>query len=261
MKIISLNCWVGKLYDSLVDFIKKHNEKVDVFCFQEVVFGGPDDFFSHHKIHGQVFEKMKLILKNYAVYASPNQRDSYFGEDKYKITNGANIGQAIFVKKEIDSLDPGSFLVYPKDNDPFEKELRGSITGKCQHVDLEGKISLISVHGLWQGGKGDTPERLEQSRRIIDFVERKGKPALVLGDFNLFPDTESVGILSRKFRNLISDHKIDRTRSSFYHDMEKYKDYIADYAFLSPEIKLKDFRVLEDEASDHLPLFMEIDLK
>ena len=64
-------------------------------------------------------------------------------------------------------------------------------------------------------------------------------------------------MLGRAMRNLIKEYGIESTRSELYNDMEKWKDPIADYVFASPDVKVRDFKVLGDVVSDHLPLFIE----
>jgi len=261
MKIISLNCWCGKLYNPLVGFLKSQAGKIDIFSFQEIVFGGPDDFFSQHGLRGQLFERIREILKGYKAYKALVP-DSFFGGDDYHLVNGSEIGQTIFVKEDINVLESGSFLAYPKDKNPFKKNVRGNVTGRCQYVKVEiddKKLLMVNVHGLWQPvGKNDTKERLEQSKIILKFVEKHNIPAVVIGDFNLQPKTQSIEMLSQRFKNLIAENGIKTTRSRFYFDMEKYKDYIADYAFVDSNLKLEEFVVLKDEVSDHLPLLLEI---
>jgi len=55
-------------------------------------------------------------------------------------------------------------------------------------------------------------------------------------------------------RNLIKEYSIKNTRTSHYSKEGKY----ADYALVSPEISVLDFRVLPDEVSDHAALYLEI---
>ena len=54
-------------------------------------------------------------------------------------------------------------------------------------------------------------------------------------------------------RNLIKEYRITSTRSHFYESDVRF----ADYVLVSPEIKVRDFRVLDDVVSDHLPLYVE----
>ncbi len=75
------------------------------------------------------------------------------------------------------------------------------------------------------------------------------------GDFNLLPDTQSIQILEDTgLRNLIKETGVTSTRTSHYTKPEKF----ADYAFVSKNLNIKEFKVLPDEVSDHSPLCLEI---
>ena len=115
----------------------------------------------------------------------------------------------------------------------------------------------MNFHGLWNGnGKSDTEDRINQSKKIIEFVKTiKGDFAL-LGDFNLSPDTESLQMIGRELgcRELIKEYGITSTRTSLYTKPNKF----ADYVFVSNGIDVIDFKVLPDEISDHTPLLLEI---
>ena len=63
-----------------------------------------------------------------------------------------------------------------------------------------------------------------------------------------------MAILNAGNRNLIQEYKIDSTRSSLY---KKSASRFADYIIVSPNIEVKKFTALQEEVSDHLPLFME----
>ena len=54
-------------------------------------------------------------------------------------------------------------------------------------------------------------------------------------------------------RNLIAEFGITSTRSSLYTKPLRF----ADYMFVSNGIEVKDFKVLPDEVSDHLALYLE----
>lgn len=114
---------------------------------------------------------------------------------------------------------------------------------------------IANVHGLWNGkGKSDTEGRLEQGRRIHDFIERHPEQIIIVGDFNLDPDTKSLAITEAGMRNLIKEYGITSTRTSLYTKEGKF----ADYALVSPGVNVLDFKVLPDEVSDHAALYLEI---
>jgi endonuclease/exonuclease/phosphatase family metal-dependent hydrolase len=58
----------------------------------------------------------------------------------------------------------------------------------------------------------------------------------------------------------IKENNIPTTRNRHSWDRYPNKQYYADYAFTSPEVKVNHFEVIENEASDHLPLVLDIEL-
>lgn len=122
-------------------------------------------------------------------------------------------------------------------------------------IDCEKPLTMLYFHGLWTGGgKGDTEDRLNQSRRIVEFARSLPGDFILAGGFNLMPDTESIKLLeSMNLRNLIKEYGVTNTRTSHYTKPEKFADYI----FITPGIKIQDFKVLRDEVSDHAPLYLD----
>lgn len=56
--------------------------------------------------------------------------------------------------------------------------------------------------------------------------------AILIGDLNLDPDTESIKILEKEMRNLVKKYSIQTTRSDLYSKKEIMP--LADYCFVSP---------------------------
>jgi endonuclease/exonuclease/phosphatase (EEP) superfamily protein YafD len=117
-------------------------------------------------------------------------------------------------------------------------------------------LTVCNFHGLWNGkGKTDSESKISQSKKIIDFTATLDGNAILCGDFNLLPNTESIKLLEEAgFQNLIRKYNVTSTRTSYYTKPEKYADYI----FTSNEVIVRDFKVLSDEVSDHAPLIVEI---
>ena len=65
MKLITLNAWGGKLYEPLIAFVKKYSESVDIFCFQDVLFGSEPEFTPIEKGRINIFNEIKEILKDH----------------------------------------------------------------------------------------------------------------------------------------------------------------------------------------------------
>jgi len=140
---------------------------------------------------------------------------------------------------------------------PYETWFRRTI----QWIDVninETQYTIINIHGLWEKdkGKNDSPDRIKQSKNILKFLEtKKDRNIILIGDFNLNPDTDSLNMIeSFPLTNLIKKYNITDTRTSLYSKENRY----ADYALVSAEIFIKEFKVLPEEVSDHAALYLEI---
>lgn len=120
-------------------------------------------------------------------------------------------------------------------------------------------LQILNLHGIYSKDKKDSYRTLEQCKYILDVAKRKNVATIITGDFNLFPDTESIKILSKEFRNLINEYKIKSTRPNF-NDGTDIGNNVVDYIFVSNNIKVNDFYVIDTNISDHLPLFLDFDL-
>jgi endonuclease/exonuclease/phosphatase family metal-dependent hydrolase len=249
MKILSLNIWGGRVNKEFIEFIKSHKD-VDVFCFQEVYKDaiGPlkntefEDWAKHES-----FYLLQKLLPDHELIFHPVFLGIY--------------GLCICIKKTISISETGEVYIYKEEGYIPDGEELGRHARNLQYAQLKlsgdpEPITVINVHGLWNGkGKTDTEERIEQSRRIVNFLKTIKTKVILCGDFNLRLDTESISMIERAgIRNLIREFGIPSTRTSLYNKPEKHADYI----FISPEMKVKHFSVMPDEVSDHSPLLLEI---
>ncbi len=56
-------------------------------------------------------------------------------------------------------------------------------------------------------------------------------------------------------RNLVKEFGITSTRSSYYAKPERF----ADYTLASNDIKVNEFKILPDEVSDHLAMYLNFE--
>ena len=248
MKLISLNAWVGRAgKEKLLDFFKKYKD-IDVFCLQEIWQGGDHAMEYYANAWGKgitntLIIDVSKILNNHSVFFYPSHEDFY--------------GLTIFSKKDLHIVEEGEIFVHRTKKDGFDKE-DVNHARNLQYVTIEtpeGLRTILNFHGLWNGqGKEDTSERLLQSDNIVNFLKNIQNPYILCGDFNLLPATESlkkIEVLGLK--NLIKEFGITSTRSSHYTKPIKF----ADYTFVSPEIKVNEFKMLPDEVSDHLAMYLD----
>ena len=259
MKLISLNIWGGRVYEPFLEFVRKQKKDVDIFCFQEV-FKSEKNIFSD-SIKTDIFSDIKEILKDYNAYYAPVvEKTNLVKRVDYKIY----WGQAIFVKKPIEVVSEGNIFIWSEYNRGYT--LLDEVENEKDYIDFprllhyvvlkENKkdVLIANLHGYWiPGSKLDTPERLAQAEKIIKFLDTKKMPQVLCGDFNLNPDTKSMTMLDNNMVNLIKKYSIKNTRSKLHTRNDKFADYIL----ITPDINVNKFEVMQDNVSDHLPLYLD----
>jgi len=244
MKLISLNAWGGRLYEPLEKFIKHHAVDVDIFCFQEMRNGEKEDKSEGADEIEDLFSLVSEMLPNFIGYFA-------------KQVEG--IGSAAFVKNTIKVERGKSFQIIPAKDLAHLKRPNGNsyYPRIMQVVSLKDpEITIYNFHGIPGNKKRDTPERDLQTRLLIETLDKDSAPKILVGDFNLDMDTNAVSVLGSRMRNLVQEGGFATTRNHYY------EDYLAvpfsDYAFVSRDISVKSFSVLDEQVSDHTALLIEI---
>ncbi len=250
MQIISLNILGGAFYEPLKDFLKQEAALTDFFCFQEVYSSKSSTTFEANA-RSNIMDELRALLPDFECYFEIVDND-------FPIA-GIVAGMVIFVRKGIPIKSSGKFFVHgAKSHNPAELEIPGYV----QYIRLDS-LTVAHYHGLvWPGSKLDTPDRLDQSRKINEFLARETGQKILCGDFNLDRDTESVSLIEQGgMRNLIKEFHILTTRSEINYARYPAHDrqYFADYAFVSPEVKVTSFEVPIVNVSDHLPLKLQFE--
>lgn len=257
MKLITLNLWGGVVYNPLIKFIKKHAVDTDIFCFQEMVFGDIPDFTKEQKARINLFAEISNILSDFESFIYLSKAGMYFGIEKNPLPNKGQMGQAIFVRKGIKVISEGGIRLYKDDS--YHAQIPSlTTTGNMQYIEIEkdnNSILIGNIHGLWQEDsmKLNTPERIEQTERIMKLFNQKEGKKILCGDFNMKLDIKAMQMIEKDLVSLIRKHNIKSTRTSYYLKPEQYSDYI----FISSNIFVKKFEVSRDEVSDHSALLLD----
>jgi endonuclease/exonuclease/phosphatase family metal-dependent hydrolase len=267
LKLETLNIWGGRVYGPLMEHVQKQEQKVDIFCFQEV-YSTPlnrthtrDSLLPHPPLHptndtparANIYQELSRVLSTFhGHYASSQDRYDIHGPVDYILS----FGLATFVKNTIQIDKEGDLFIHKEKNSVVASD-NATLGRNLQYVQfLRGgkQFTIVNLHGLWNGnGKTDSLERIEQSHKIKAFLDSVNGAKILCGDFNLLPNTDSLAILEQGMRNLVKEYGITSTRSRFYEKPDKFADYIL----VSPEVVVEDFQVLDEAVSDHLPLLLE----
>lgn len=229
MKILFLNTWNGTMKENITDFLTKQFQDMDIFCLQET--------------YADSVPLWKNIFLNYQELTA----NKFIGEEgEFAQTTYFHDGMKVI----------SSQVLFGEQKD----------CGLAIYLEIEKNNKIFHVcnfHGLaYPGDKRDTPNRLRQSQGLIDFLKDKKGFKIIGGDFNLSFNTESIEMFEEHgYRNLIKDSDIQTTRNHFAWDQfPSNKQFYADYVFVSQDVNVKNFSVIENEVSDHLPLILEIEV-
>ena len=261
MKLISLNTLGGYFFPALMEFIGREAASTDVFLFQEVCDAAAD-VPNVQGFRSNFFTELQLALPDFdgsfraiQEHAHPNDMNCPFD---------VAFGKATFVRKgfSITHIEDVVLTSAP--------ELWLSGTAFITRIRLgDTQLTLCNVHACPEPvNKRDCPERIAASHEIIEKMAHESGEKIIAGDFNLFPDTESIGLFAKNgYRNLIVDHKIKTTRGTLMKKM--HPEYglsadgwheFADYTFVSNGVRIISFEVPDLPLSDHLPMILEFDI-
>lgn len=253
MKLISLNTWGARAgREDLLKFFKENSE-VDIFCLQEIWNGGEHLIpygpggFDNSNAEPWLLQHIKDSLPHHTMFFRPHYEDFF--------------GLLLCIKTTIPVQAEGEVYVY-KEKGYTHIDHLADFGRNIQYATLDtplGARTIINFHGLWSpdgNEKTDSPDRLLQSDNIVSFLKTLPEPYLIIGDFNLRPDTQSLRKLEDiGLRNLVKEYGVTSTRTRHYPKEQRF----ADYALVSPDIKVTDFKILPDEVSDHSPLYLEFE--
>lgn len=251
MRIVSLNTWGGAMLDPLCRFIEREGPKTDVFLLQEVP-NGPHPGIIRKKAVANLLNRLRPLL--------PDHEAIFDASTEYEINEGEPVvpfGLATMVRRTL--LPSSSSItythgVYATNADGSAPRLVQVLTWDRGHRPL----TIINIHGLYtKEGKIDTPARVAQNAKLLRLLDAAGDRVVLMGDFNLNPDTACLAALMDGHRELVLESGVATTRSSAY----EHRDSVpfADYCIVGKGIDVRSFGVLPDEVSDHLALALECD--
>lgn len=266
MKIMCLNGWGGKLHEELLPYVE--DVAPQILCLQEVVHS-PDsdkDWLTYrdgdHILpqRANFFRDISRVLPDHKSQFCPAAQGVLWDEND---SIPSQWGLATFVHKSLPIIGQVQGFVH-KDYSPVgygDHPRSRSAHAVRVYDDINDRfISVTHMHGLRDlNGKIDTRERAAQARKLLNMSHQVSEPedvAVVCGDFNVEPESETLQLLSEAgFSELVTGRRFKSTRSSHFTKPGKF----ADYMLISNEKAVQGFDVIYDpEVSDHCPLVLDL---
>lgn len=259
MKLLNLNvCIKLDNTNKIIELLKDID--ADICTFQEVMNGIDDTCYDMYKSKNKLAEISNYPFNEFApLFIAKGVLKN--GKITRDFGGNAEQGSLILSKFKIkEHYNQFYYNEYRYEYDATEfreKDWCRSIQNAI--ININGKdLQIINVHGIWNKDKLGDERTIKQSEFILSKI-RFDIPCIVLGDFNLLPNTDSIKLINDKMHNLIDEYNIKTTRPIFDDGLDK-GSIVCDYVFVNDKIKVKDFTVLNNDVSDHLPLQLDFEI-
>ena len=170
------------------------------------------------------------------------------------------VGNAIFSRFPI--LESKSYQLNPpslKYDGTYQTEPRILIGSK---IDIEGKVlNFLTTHLQFSMMFKSTGIRIAQAEKIISIVKELDGPTVLTGDFNAVPENEEIKNIEKYMTRIVGN---EPTWTMHPFEVGGWKvdelKYRLDNIFLSKDVAYSNFRIINNEISDHLPMMLTIDV-
>lgn len=246
-KFASYNLWYGKEWEKEIRFLKKEN--VDIFVLQEVTKNIPEFGLENT----DVFQEFKQAFPRHEGVYAPITHKKERGRK-------VGFGNAIFSRFPIVSSE-AHYLLKPLDwTDDYKNMSRNLLEAKIRIENKE--IYIFTTHLTYSPGFIDTPNKIKEAKTISKIIRGK-EPFIFAGDFNSHPDTEVIKILSQVASYLNQSNKPTWTKHPFSYEgfSETELKWKLDYVFASDDLKCTEYKIVDINYSDHLPIIVNFQIR
>jgi endonuclease/exonuclease/phosphatase (EEP) superfamily protein YafD len=260
LRILSLNLWGGMVLDPLLAYIREQAPHTDIFCFQETL-DAPEPVTTLSGFRATLMSDLVQALPKFDGCFSRMVSWVQATDDGRPLT--VPFGVASFARRTLPIVERRAVTIVEHEDILESAPGQHHVVRPAQFTRLqtaECSLLVANFHGIARpGDKLDSEDRLAQSRALQRALSEHAGPAVLIGDFNLLPETESVRLLEVGYRNLVIELGIPTTRSRLnpFRGTPQEQRH-ADYAFVSPALTVLDFQVPDIEVSDHLPLLLTV---
>lgn len=266
MRLISLNVALFETNnEKLYEFLLK--QRPDIVCLQEVAA----------KVDLHV--NSTYISKDYIDKATSDLKYSFFGptwmvkdfhqtnfhqKENFDFEFGGFLKSGNYIRTKFKILKRSNVFISNKNIKVTDWSTWPKNQSKAvQVVDLKlpnsKKLRILNYHGIWTKEKIGNKETLDACKKINQLATEINYPTIITGDFNLFPDTQSMNVFQDNFISLVDKHNIQTTRPKT-NELSYLKRNVVDFIFVTKDIKIKSFEVLDTDVSDHLPLILDFEV-
>lgn len=212
----------NQIFQKLILFVKKINP--DIFAMAEIDKKSIRSRFVNH-----IEELAKHCEYNTVAY------DSKYGK------------RSIIRKMPIIKSHCNAVLAKEKNIAHEKHYLKNGLKKLVLKMQISGKIDLYIVH-LSLGQKS----RKKQLEELANLIRNSKNEVIIAGDFNTLRGSRELQNFTEK-NNL---HSVNKKHIPTFPSIKPKRE--LDFFLISQGIKVKKFRILKEQLSDHLPILLEV---
>lgn len=255
--VLQLNINADNYWNNLIPYLTSND--FDILNLQEVAGNGATSGNVNSKT--DCYKELQKILGER--YNSDLEISQTYSSDPVS----GYTGNATFYKKEFQLIEKKVITMFertspfPSDKDSFEDAGRNLLHLLLQKDNKT--FSILNTHFAWAKTSVEEPHQAAQGEILLDYLKTVQRPFVFTGDFNLDPQQPTIKSIGAFARNLVTENNITNTLNPRTHSaFEKLKrlgiDVAVDFIFVSPDIEVKKFAVVEEDLSDHLGFTVEV---
>jgi len=265
MKLISLNIALFEANNTPLKQILKH-QKPDFVCLQEVTRALEStvkgDYISKEVVDTATPKLSYFFFGPNSVMGDFKQKN-FHGKELYCFEFGGLFEFGNYTKSKYKMVKAQNVFVqncftFTADSSKWPDEDYRAVLVTDHIVDGK-KLRVLNYHGIWTRNKLGNEKSVSANKIINDLALQAEGEVIICGDFNLFPDTESMKVFDKNFTSLVDIHDIKTTRPTS-NELHSSKRNVVDYILVSKGITINSFEVLDTDVSDHLPLVLNFEL-
>ena len=245
---------IDSVKEQMLDLIQRENP--DIICFQE--------YFTRRKGPYDITDSLKRILKTRHFYFLPASENNYEATglaifsrypiaNKGKILFGDNFGGngSIYVDLNIRGQKIRIYNVHLQ-SISFEKQDYNYLDKVTKKMDAE----LLPSKRIASMLKSAFLKRSAQVDIMKAHMATCEIPFLIAGDFNDTPASYAVTQLTKSMNSTFKAHGsgLGRTYNG------KFPNFQIDYIATTKDIKIRNYRIIEAQLSDHFPVRSDLSL-
>lgn len=263
LKLVNLNVGIRlSNVDGVVAFLKDQN--ADFVAIQEMVRHLEDSVKPQFRAQAGIEAGLEKLYPH-TFFAPVWLSDAFRNTRKVDLDFGGHIEQGNNLLSKFPILKGTNEFFYKNfeyihDWSNWEEEDHGRPV-QIVEFEVDGvPLQILNLHGVWTPDKRGDERTVRECEYILAAAKRKHMATILTGDFNLLPDTPSIRLLDKEYRNLVKEYDVKTTRPAFGDGLET-GDTIIDYVFVNDLVDVHAFEVVESDVSDHLPMVLEFSIK